>query len=327
MIDRRTFIAAMGGAAITTALTAHAQQAARVYRIGFLGVPSAAQYSSRLAAFRTGLNELGYTEGKNIVFEFRWADGNNSRLPELARELVRLNVDVIVTHATVGALAAKQATTTIPIVMAVGGDAIATGLATSLAKPGGNVTGSTILIPEVNAKRLELLKMAVPHVARVALLVHEGSPANEPMLRFIEGTAKSLNLMVQTFAAPAPDAFDRLFANMTNANADAVLVFEEPMFVFTAGAVAELAAKRRLPLAGFTEIAEAGGLVGYGVDIVATIHHAAVFVDKILKGASPAEIPIEQASKFRLTINLKTAKALGITVPQSLLLRADEVIQ
>jgi ABC-type uncharacterized transport system substrate-binding protein len=326
-MNRRTFLGAFTGGLVIARSFADAQPASRVYRIGFLGVPSAAQYAGRLAAFRAGLSDLGYIEGKNIVIEFRWADGNNDRLPQLAGELVGLNVDVIVTHATVGALAARQATTTIPIVMAVGGDAIATGLATSLARPGGNVTGSTILIPELNVKRLELLEMAVPRIRRVALLVHEGSPANEPMLRFMESTAKSLNLILQTFAVSGPDAFDSAFSKMANANADAVLVFEEPMFIFTAGAVAELAVKRRLPLAGFTEIAEAGGLVGYGVDIVQTIRHAAVFVDKILKGASPAEIPIEQATKFRLTINLRSAKALGIAIPQSVLLRADEVIE
>jgi len=325
-MDRRTFLCAFAGGLVIARSFAAAQPAAKVYRIGFLGIPTAAQYASRLAAFRAGLSDLGYIEGKNIVIEFRWADGNNSRLPELAAELVGLNVDVIVTHAA-GALAARQATTTIPIVMAVGGDAVATGLAKSLARPGGNVTGSTILIPELNVKRLELLKMAVPHITRVALLVHEGSPANEPMLRFMDSTAKSLNLMLQTFAASAPDAFEGVFSKMANANVDAVVVFEEPMFVFTAGAVAELAVKRRLPLAGFTEIAEAGGLIGYGVDLVETIRHASVFVDKILKGASPANIPIEQATKFRLTINLKTAKALGIIIPQSLQLRADEVIQ
>lgn len=325
-MDRRTFLAAFAGGLVIARSFADAQPAAKVYRIGFLGIPSAAQYASRLAAFRAGLSDLGYIEGKNIVIEFRWADGNNSRLPELAAELVRLNVDVIVTHAA-GALAARQATTTIPIVMTVGGDAVATGLATSLARPGGNVTGSTILIPELNVKRLELLKMAVPHIGRVALLVHEGSPANEPMLRFMESTAKSLNLTLQTFAASTPDAFDSVFSKMVNADVDAVVVFEEPMFVFTAGSVAELAVKRRLPLAGFPEIAEAGGLIGYGVDIVETIRHAAVFVDKILKGANPADIPIEQATKFRLTINLRSAKALGLTIPQSLLLRADEVIQ
>ena len=326
-MDRRTFFLAFTcGLAIARSF-ADAQPPARVHRIGFLGVPSATQYASRLAAFRAGLSDLGYVEGKNIIIEFRWADGNNSRLTELAAELVRLNVDVIVTHATVGALAARQATTSIPIVMAVGGDAVATGLATTLRRPGRNVTGTTILIPELNVKRLELLKTAVPRISRVALLVHEGSPANEPMLRFMESTAKSLDLTLYTFAASAPDAFENAFSSMVNANVDAVVVFEEPMFVFTAETVAELAAKRRLPLAGFTEIAEAGGLVGYGVDIVETIRHAAVFVDKILKGANPADIPIEQATKFRLTVNLKSAKALGLTVPQSLLLRADAVIQ
>lgn len=326
-MDRRVFLGAFAGSLVIGRPFANAQPVVKVYRIGFLGVPSAAQYASRLAAFRAGLSDLGYIENKNIVIEFRWADGDNSRLRELATELVRLNVDVIVTHATAGAIAARQATTTIPIVMAVGGDAVATGLATSLARPGGNVTGSTILIPDLNVKRLELLKTAVPQIGRVALLVHEGSPANEPMLRFMEGTARSLNLRLQTFAASAPDVFDIVFSKMADANVDAVVVFEEPMFVFTAASVAEFAAKRRLPLAGFTEIAEAGGLIGYGVDIVETIRHAAVFVDKILKGASPADIPIEQATRFRLIVNLRSAKALGVTVPQSLLLRADEVIE
>ena len=326
-MDRRTFAAAMVGAFIAATRTAEGQRPSNRFLIGFLGVTSAAEYASRMEAFRSGLLDLGYVEGKNIVIEFRWADGNESRLRELATELVRLNVDVIVTHATAGALAAKQATTTIPIVMAVGGDAVATGLATSLARPGGNLTGSTILIPELNVKRLELLKMAVPRINRLAVLVHRGSPANEPMLGLMEIAAKSSDVTLRTVEVSGPDAFDSAFSEIAHANVDAVLVFEEPMLLFNANAIADHAGKRHLPLAGFTEIAKAGGLIGFGVNIVETVRHAAVFVDKILKGAKPGDIPIEQATKFELVVNLKTAKALGLTVPQSLLLRADEVIQ
>jgi ABC-type uncharacterized transport system substrate-binding protein len=328
-MDRRRFILATAGALIgdMPAAAAAQQQTDRIYRIGFLGIPSAPQYATRAAAFRSGLRDLGYVEGKNLILEFRWADGDESRLPELAAELVRLNVDVIVTHGTAGGLAAKRATATIPIVMALTGDAVAVGLAASLSHPGGNVTGSTILIPELNVKRLELLKAVLPSASRVALLVHEGSPANEPMLGRVENGARSLHLALQNFAVSAADAFDSVFSDMSKANVDAVLVFEEPMFVANAGVVAEIAARRRLPLFGFEEIAGAGGLVGYGVDLLETIRHAPVFVHKILKGAKPADIPFEQVSRFKLVINLQTAKALGLTIPQSLLLRADEVIQ
>jgi putative ABC transport system substrate-binding protein len=326
-MDRRTFIGIVSGALTAAAPVAAAQQPARLYRIGFLGIPSAAQFAKRAAAFQSGLRDLGYIEGKNFILVFRWADGDESRLPELASELVHLKVDVIVTHATAGGLAAKRATETIPIVMAVTGDAVAAGLATSLSHPGGNVTGSTILIPELNVKRLELLKIALPSANQVALLVHQDSPANEPMLRFVENGARSLRVALRSFAVTGPSAFESVFSDIAKANVDAVLVFEEPMFVTNARVVAEVAGGRRMPLFGFEEIADAGGLVGYGVDLLATIRHAAVFVDKILKGAKPADIPFEQASKFKLAINLSSAKKLGVTIPQSLLLRADEVIQ
>jgi len=324
-VDRRTLIGAT--ATLIAVRITRATAAGNVYRIGFLGIPSATQYASRVAAFRSGLRDLGYIEGKNVLIEFRWADGDESRLPALAAELVHLNVDIIVTHGTAGGLAAKRATTMIPIVMAVTGDAVAAGLAASLSHPGGNVTGSTILIPELNVKRLELLKAAMPHVNRVAFLVHEGSPANEPMLRLMATAAQSIHVTVQTFAVSHPSAFDNVFSDMAKSNIEAVLVFEEPMFVANARALADIAAKRQLPLFGFEEIAEAGGLIGYGVDLLELIRHASVFVDKILKGRKPAEIPIEQATKFNLAVNLATAKSLGLAIPQSLLVRADKVIQ
>jgi putative ABC transport system substrate-binding protein len=326
-MDRRTFIGILSCALIAATRAAVAQQSARTYRIGFLGIPSAAQNASRTAALRSGLRDLGYVEGKNLTIEFRWADGDESRLPELAKELVRLNVDVLVTHSTAGGLAAKRATQTIPIVMAVTGDAVAAGLAASLSHPGGNVTGSTILIPELNVKRLELLKAALPRANRVALVLLQGSPANELMLRLMESGARSLDLALQSFTVTGPGALGSVFSDIAKANVDSVLVFEEPIFVVNARAVAAAATERRLPLFGFEEIADAGGLIGYGVDLLEVIRHAAVFVDTILKGARPADIPFEQASKFKLAINLRTAKALGISIPQSLLLRADEVIQ
>jgi len=325
-MSRRRLIAATG-AMLAAARIAGVAAAGEMYRIGLLGVPSAAQYATRAAAFRAGLRDFGYIEGKNLVIESRWADGDESRLPELAAELVALNVDVIVTHATAGGIAVKRATTTIPIVMAVTGDAVAAGLAASLSRPGGNVTGSTILIPELNVKRLELVKIALPHADRVALLVHQGSPSNDLMLRLMASGAQSLQLELLSVAVTDPGAFDSVFSRIGEANIDAVLVYEEPMFVANVRAVADVAVGRRLPLFGFEEIADAGGLIGYGVDLIEMIRHAAVFVDKILKGAKPADMPFEQASKFKLAINLRTAKALGLTIPKDLLLRADEVIQ
>jgi len=326
-MDRRNFIGILAGALTAPGDVIPAQQAARRYRIGFLAIPSAAQYAKRAAAFRSGMQDLGYVEGKNLIIEYRWADGDESRLPELAAELVRLNVDVIVTHGTAGGVAAKRAAPMTPIVMAVTGDAVAAALATSLAHPGGNVTGSTILIPELNVKRLELLTAALPRASRVAFVVHQDSPANGPMLRLMDSGARTLHVALQNFAVADASAFDSLFADIAKANVDAVLVFEEPMFVANARALADVAAGRHLPLLGFEEIADAGGLIGYGVDLLEMIRHAAVFVDKILKGVKPADIPFEQASKFKLAINLKTANALGLTIPQSLLLRADKVIQ
>lgn len=324
-MDRRTFIATTAVALTASSPVAEAQSA-RPAVIGFLGLTSAATFSNRVSAFRSGLRELGYVEGRDFVIEFRWAEGNDDRLTDLASELVRLNVRIVVTHATAGALAARRATTTTPIVMAVGGDAVMTGLATSLARPGGNVTGSTILIPDLNVKRLELLKEAVPGLSRVAVLVHRGSPANAPMLSLVEVTGKSLNLTLRHFEVDGPEAFRRAFQEMDNARVDGLLVFEEPMLLFNARAIADLSILHRLPLAGFLEIGEAGGVIGFGVDIPEMFHRAAVFVDKILKGAKPGDIPIEQATRFRLVLNLKSAARLGLTLPQSLALRADQII-
>jgi putative ABC transport system substrate-binding protein len=328
MIDRRTFIGTMAGSALITAARAvdAQQQPAKIYRIGFLGITSASEFASRVEALRAGLRDLGYIEGRNIVIEFRWAEENYDRLPELAADLVRLKVDVLVTHSNAGASAAKQATTTIPIVMAVGADAVATGLVENLARPGGNLTGSTILLPEISGKRLALLKEAVPRIARLAVLVRD-SPGNRSLLQPTETTARSLNVTVQLFNVRGPNEFESAFSAMSARRVDAVAVFDDPLLIVNAAEIADLAARQRLPSTGSVELAEAGGLIGYGVDAPELFRHAAVFVDRILRGAKPRDLPIEQATKFHLLVNLKAAKVLGITIPQSLLVRADEVIQ
>jgi putative ABC transport system substrate-binding protein len=267
-------------------------------------------------AWRAGLHDLGYVEGKNIVIEFRWADGDRDRLPTLAAELVRLKVDVLVTHAE-GTLAAKRATASIPIVMAVTADAVGGGLVASLARPEGNVTGSTILIPEISAKRLDLLKVGVPYITRVAVLVRKDS-SWKTVLQMLQRTGKAMNLTIQFFEVRGRAEFEGAFSEMTKARVDALLVNEDPMLIASSEAIVELAAKYRLPSTGFVRVAEAGGLIGYGVYGPELYRHAAVLVDKILKGAKPGDLPVEQPTKFKLVINMKTAKALGLTIPQSM---------
>ncbi len=312
---------------LTAPLAAGAQQLAKTPRKGLLGVTSAAEYASRIEAFRQGLRDLGYVEGQNIVIEYRFAEGKYDRLPGLAAELVRLKVDVLVTHATPGTHAAKQATSTIPIVMVVSSDAVATGLVASIARPGGNITGSTFFNPELAAKRLELLKEAVPRITRVAVLLNPDNPGQGLLLQAMELTAKPLKLELQQVAARGPDEFDRAFAAMAKKRADALAVVEDPVFIAQARRIANLAAKSRLPTIGFSELAGGGALMAYGVNFFDFWRRAAVFVDKILRGAKPGDLPIEQATKFELVINMKTAKALGLMIPRSLFIRADQVIE
>ena len=330
--ELRIGLAAMFAVALTLCLVAaplaaDAQQIGKVPRIGFLGATSASGYRALLEAFRQGLRDLGYVEGKNLVIEFRWAEGRYDRLPALAAELVGLQVDLLVCHGTPGTWAAKRATTTIPIVMAATGDAIGSGLVASLARSGGNITGTTHFSPEINAKRLELLKEAVPRLRRVAVLVNPDDPGTAPILRAMALTATSLKLELQLFEARGPSEFERAFAAMAQRRSEALVTMNDPMLMSNAGGLAALAAQRRLPSVGFKEFAQAGGLMAYGVDFPGLYRHAAVFVDKILKGAKPADLPVEQATKFELVINLKTAKAFGLTIPPSLLMRADEVIE
>jgi putative ABC transport system substrate-binding protein len=324
----RSIVAVLLGLGVLTCpFAANAQQAANVARIGFLGATSPTGWASRVEAFRLGLRDLGYVEGKNVIFDFRWADEDYDRLPSLAADLLRLKVDLLVTYGTPASLAAKHATTTIPIVMVHSGDAVAAGIVASLARPGGNLTGSTYFLPELMAKRLELLKDAVPRISKVAILVKPDNPFFAPAIRALEAAADALKIRLQQFEAGAPSEFEAAFSAMSKSRVDAVVILEDAVFVAHVKTIAELAAKHRLPTAGFQELATAGGLIGYGVDFLEMYRRAAVFVDKILRGTKPADIPVEQASKFDLLINLKTAGALGITITPQLLRRANQVIR
>jgi putative ABC transport system substrate-binding protein len=327
-MDRRTFTKAIGAAlALVPCVGVSQPPPGKIYRIGFLGLTSASAFATRIDALRAGLLDLGYIEGKNIVIESLWANGNLGQLPELAAELVQRKVDVLVVHSTIGAQVAKQATTVIPIVVAIYGDAIESGLVANLARPGGNLTGSTIFSPEILAKRLELLKEAVPRLSRVATLVRQGDPDIGLYVRSTEIAARSLGVAVQVSEVRGPNEFPSAFAAMAAARVDAISVTDDSMLITNSQAIADLAARHRMPTTGFREIAQVGGLIGYGVDAVEIFRHAATFIDKILNGAKPGDLPIEQATRFQLVLNVKTAKVLGLTIPQSLLLRADEVIQ
>jgi putative ABC transport system substrate-binding protein len=326
-VKRREFITLLGGAAATWPLAARAQQAGKVPRIGFLGMTSPSTLAARMEALRLGLRHFGYIEGTNITIEYRWAEGHYGRLPELAAELVRSNVDLIITHGTPGTLAARKATATIPIVMAVIGDAVASGVVASIARPGGNTTGQSFFDSEIRAKRIELLKELMPRLTQVAVLLSADNPASIPEFQAIESTAQSLSIRVQPFQLREPSEFVGAFESMEQAHMEAVETGDDLLFLSNIGAIVGLAARARLTSIGPADVAHAGGVIGYGADLVAVFRHTAFFVDKILKGATPADIPIERVSKFQFVLNLKTAKALGLEVPTATLLRADEVIE
>lgn len=324
---RRKLLIALGAGLLAPPSSAFAQQPpAKLHRIGFLGLTTAAGVASRFEALKTGLRELGYVEGRNLVIESRWAEGKYERLPDLAAELVRLKVDVLVTYSTPGTRAAKQATTTIPIVMATVGEAVATGLVPSLARPGGNITGVSFFGAEINAKRLELLKEALPRIRRVAVLFNPDNVAAKRELQVIGVTAGALKVELEQFAARSPGEFESAFAAMTRRRVEAVVINEDPMIVANARSLASLAARHRIASIGFSELAEDGGLMAYAANFPAMWRRSAYFVDRILKGADPGTLPIEQPTKFDLVINVRAAHALGVKIPQSLLLRADRVI-
>jgi len=330
MITRRDFLTGTGAVLLAAPLAADAQQAAKIARIGYLASNLAA--SPRLhEAFLQGLRDLGYVEGRNVVIEYRDAEGKYERLPALAAELVALKVDVIVVGAAPQALAARQATRTLPIVFAAAGDPVGSGLVTSLARPGGNVTGLSNLGAELVGKCLEQLTQAVPGVSRVAVLWQPGvlpERTDKDMLKGADVAARALGVRLQVVEARGPADFDRAFSDMTRARAGALTALPSIMFFNERRRLADLAAKHRLPAVyQVREFVDAGGLMSYGPNPADLYRRAATYVDRILKGAKPADLPVEQPTKFELVINLKTAKALGLTIPPSVLGRADQVIQ
>ena len=330
-MDRRAFLGTLTGGLLAAPLAARAQPAAKVPRIGYLSINLAAAPPNQHEAFRQGLRDLGYVEGRDIVIEYRDAGGKVERLPALAAELVALKVDVIMAGSAPHALAAKQATRTIPIVFISAGDPVADGLVISLARPGGNVTGLSSLTPERIGKCLELLTQAVPGVSRAAVLWQPGAVGartEKDTLKGAEVAARMLGVRLQLVEARVPADIDRAFSDMTKARTGALAVWTTAMFASERGRLVALAAKNRLPAVyTLSEFVDAGGLMAYGHSQADLNRRAATYVDKILKGAKPGDLPIEQPTKFELVINLKTAKALGLTIPPSLLQRADQVIE
>jgi putative ABC transport system substrate-binding protein len=328
-MERRAFLAMVPGSLLAAPRLVEAQPAGKVWRIGVLSSgSSSATREARIDAFKRGLRELGYVEGRNIVIESRWGEGQYENLPGLAAELVRLKMDVILTAAVPAIRAAKEATRTIPIVMAVVVDPVETGLVASFARPGGNITGLSVRTPELVGKQFGLLKEIVPKASRVAVLWNPGNLGNPPQLRAAELAARTLGMRLQSLEARNPREIDSAFAAMTREAAAALVVLVDVMLIDHRTRIAGLAATRRLPAVyGQLEHVESGGLMAYAPNFVDNYGRAAVFVDKILRGANPGDLPIEQSTKFELVINLKTAKALGLTIPRSVLLQADRVIE
>jgi len=328
-VHRRAFLGTVAGGLLAIPLVAEAQPKAGVPRIGYLGNSSPSLESDLVDAFRQGLGEFGYTEGQNITIEYRWAEGKYDRFPDLVADLVRLKVDVIVTAGTPGALAAKQATKTIPIVMAVAGDAVGAGLVASLARPGGNVTGSTTIVQELEGKRLELLREVVPRLSRVAVLWNPANPVSPIILKQTQLAAPALRLRLEPIVGVSGvRELEGAFATISRVRPDALILLADRFLLAERTRIVEFAAKRRLPtMYPYREMVKAGGLMSYSPSYPDLFRRAATYVDKILKGAKPGDLPVQQPTKYESVINLKTAKALGLTIPQSLLQRADEVIQ
>ena len=327
MIRRRFLLTSLAGA-MGASLAAEAQQAGKVYRIGFLGPGTPIVFAPGIEALRLGLRDHGYVEGRNITIEYRWAENRYDRLPELAAELVRLNPDVIITQGTPSTLAAKRATSAIPIVMSIIGNPVENGVVASLAQPGGNITGSSFFSDEVTAKRLEILKTGYPPLLRVGFLTNPQNTGAGGTRRAMEAMAQGLNVRVQFLGVRTPDELD-VALTAAKTQIDGIVMADEQ--VVTVGdsprRIADFTLKGRLPSIGPSQYPQMGGLLGYGVAWTDVVRGSMVLVDKILKGTKPADLPIQQATRFELVINLKTAKALGLTIPPSLLARADQVIE
>ncbi len=329
MITRRRIVLAFGATALSPKMS-FAQPQGKVWRVGFLAQRHLdfvdADYS--YGPFTQGLRELGYVVGKNLVIEWRSAERKSERLPELAAELVRLKLDVLVTSGTPASLAAQKATTTIPIVMAGVGDPVGSGLVKSLARPGGNSTGLANMTAELGPKLLEMLRGMAPKVIRVAVLVHPANVSTTALLKNVQAAALKVGVKIQPVEASTPQEIDNGFAAMARQNAGALIVPREQLFSQQRSQILELTAKQRLPSIGsFSDYVEAGGLMSYGNNIRESYRRAATYVDKIFKGANPGDIPVEQPTHFELFVNMKTAKALGVKVPQSILVQATKVIE
>ena len=331
MTTRRRIVIALGASVLAAPLTSFAQQQTNVRRIGFLGSRSRSTPSNPdvfYDAFMQGMRELGYVEGKNLVIEWRFADGKSERLSGLAAELVQMKVEVIVTHGTPPTQMAQRATSTIPIVTAVVVDPVSSGFAASLARPGGNITGLSDITLDVSPKRIELLKIIMPTLSHVAILLNPGNPAHPGVLKIVQAAAQQLRIKVLPVDARAPEDIERGFATMKRERAGAVIVASDGFFLGQGRQIAELAVKYRMPsMFPYRENVVAGGLMSYGQNLTDLYRRAATYVDKILKGAKPGELPIEQPTRIHLAINRKTAKTLGLPIPNELLLRADEMIE
>jgi putative tryptophan/tyrosine transport system substrate-binding protein len=329
VIDRRTFLAGTSAVLLAAPLAAEGQSASKVYRVGILGEKASDASEARLwQTFRLGLRELGWIEGKNILIEDRWVEGDYARVPELAVDLVRLRPDLIVTRGSTYVQGVKRATSSIPIVFLTHADPVATGHVASLARPGGNITGLALLQTETYRKGLGLLISAVPAAKRIAVLWNPDTPSHTPGLKALEESARTLRVQLQPVVARTRADLESAFSAMARAQAQAVLVFSLGIYQAERQRLAELATKHRLPaIFQSRDYVEAGGLMSYGPDYNDLFRRGAIYVDKILRGAKPADLPVEQPTKFELVINLKTAKALGLTIPPALLGRADEVIQ
>ena len=326
-MKRRQFIALLSIAAAGWPLAARAQPAAKVHRIGFLW-DSPTVFPEAMDAFRQAMRDLGYVDGRNLAIEYRWAEGKPERMRELANELVRLKVDVIIAPSSIYTQAAKQATSTVPIVFFSHADPLGSGHVASLARPGGNVTGLSLMMTETNVKLLELLKDAIPGLKRVAVVYDPATPSHGPGLRAIEIAAPALGFALQALPVRSPSEYENAFADMSRERSEAVLFLSTPLYTAGARRLAELAIAHKLPsIYAPREHVEVGGLMSYGPDRADLWRRGAIHVDKILRGARPADLPVEQPTKFDLAVNMKTARALGLAIPEAFLLRANRVVE
>jgi ABC-type uncharacterized transport system substrate-binding protein len=324
-MDRRAFLCAVGGSILGAPLAMDAQQTAKPPRVGFLTGPTGTAGTTFFDAFREGLQERGWRDGQNIAIEYRLSESD--QIPKVAAELVRAQVDVIVLTATAINLA-REVTATVPVVFVIADDPVSAGFVMSLARPGGRMTGLTSLNVDLDAKRLEILKMALPSVGRVGVLSTPLDPTSRERIAVAERGARSLGLQLEIFEVPSADRLSGAFDQASRTRVEAVMVLGSPLLLAHQRRIVELAAKARLPvISAWQEFPKAGGLISYGTNVSAMFRRAAMYIDRILKGAKPADLPVEQATTFELVVNLKTAKALGLTMPQSVLVRADQVIQ